>query len=31
MNSYELNFDTMAIIPINSTETKVIEKDIVSN
>ena len=27
MDNYEMNFDTMAIIPINSTETKVIEKE----
>ena len=26
-SNYEMNFDTMAIIPINSTETKVIEKE----
>ena len=27
MNNYEMNFDTLAIIPLNSTETKIIEKE----
>ena len=27
MNTYEVNLDTLAIIPINATETRIIEKD----
>lgn len=27
MNTYELNYETLAIIPINATETKIIERE----